>query len=379
MNIAFVTSHLIKSLQWLWFAEELKNRDINQVHIIINETKPVLIDELNEAGICAYYLVHKNFWSHFINFVKTIKIYKKHNINLVHTSLPYGNLIGLLSAFFTGIKARLTTCENVSWAHDFRHNKQLIVDKLTFFLSQKIIVTTDSAEEYMHLHWSYTKPKLQVIYHSVKISAYENVSLQRQNRLRDRFKIFEGDFIVGMVARLEYWKGHQYAVEAISVLIKEIPSIRLKIFGSGGSGELALKKQLENNPLLQKHVEWCGFVEDPIALYKLFDVHLHVPINKYIETGGITILEGMASQCAQVLTLSGYSNQTAIDHENALVVDYENSEEIAQALKALFLNKDLRQTIALNASIKVRAEFGNDVKAEKHFVLYKDLYERFIN
>jgi glycosyltransferase involved in cell wall biosynthesis len=377
MNIAFVTSHLTKSLQWLWFAEALKNRDINQVHIIINETKPVLIDELKEAGIIAYYLVHKNVWSHFINLFKTISIYRRHKINVVHTSLPYGNLIGLLSAFILRIKARLTTCENVSWAHDFKHNKQLIVDKLTFFLSKKIIVTTDSAEEYMCLHWNYTKPKLEIIYHSVKIEAYENVSKERQDSLRDRFQISKDDFTVGMVARLEFWKGHQYAVEAIDIIRKEIPNIRLKIFGSGGSGEEALKTQLEKSPSLKTCVELCGFVEDPIALYKLFDVHLHIPINKYIETGGITILEGMASQCTQVLTLSGYSNQTAIHRENALVVDYENSNEIAEALKELYFNENLRMSLAINAGKKVRAEFSNTLKVEKHLSLYKKLNERY--
>ncbi|MBL7751844.1 MAG: hypothetical protein JNN29_10675, partial [Chitinophagaceae bacterium] len=36
MTVLFCLSHIKKSLQWFWFAEQLKKEGINQVYVIID-------------------------------------------------------------------------------------------------------------------------------------------------------------------------------------------------------------------------------------------------------------------------------------------------------------------------------------------------------
>src|SRR5205085_11872182 len=115
MKIAFVTSHINRSTQWLWFSDEMHRRGIDHIHIIINEYKPLLYDDLKEGNIKVYFLKYTNKLSLIVIFFKIIKIFLENKIDVVHTELPYGNLLGMCAAFICRIKMRITTCENTTW------------------------------------------------------------------------------------------------------------------------------------------------------------------------------------------------------------------------------------------------------------------------
>lgn len=371
MKIAYITSHINKSLQWYWFSEELVKRNIQHFHIILNEYEPILARDLKELGVEVYYLKHKNFLSHLINLFKVILILKKHSVDLVHTSLPYGNLIGQLAALLTGIQKRVTTCENASWAHDFNSKKQKIIDRLTFWSAKKVIAVSDTAREYLETKWKIKPEKLTTIYHGLKITDYDNTSKDRILKLKKRLGIQDQDFIIGVIARFEYWKGHIYIVEAIRKIVKEHPEVKLLIFGSQGPEyEKIMEKVKEYN--LSHHVFYKGFIEDPIALFQLLDIHVHVPINKYVETGGINIIEGMISERPQILTRSGYAFTTAQHMSNCMVVDYGDSDQIAEAILKLKGDPELRKNLARQARLDAIRLFNNQLKVERHL----DLYER---
>src|SRR5258708_17931996 len=135
MKVAIITSHINKSLQWQWTSEGLAASGIEHLHIIINEQEPLLKTDLEILGIKVYWLRHRSSFSHFINLLRVIWILGKHRIDIVHTSLPYGNLIGQTAALLCGIRHRITTCENASWAEDFKSRKQRLIDKWTYRLA----------------------------------------------------------------------------------------------------------------------------------------------------------------------------------------------------------------------------------------------------
>lgn len=316
MKIAFITSHINKSLQWLWFAEELQKRNIEQVHIIINDFFPLLYDDLVQIGVKVYFLKHKHFFSHFINLYKTIKILKKHQVEIVHTSLPFGNLIGQIAAMLLNIKKRVTTCENASWAFDFKSKKQYLVDLCTYKLANKIIVTCKPAREFLENKWKIDKQKLVTIYQALKKEEYEKIDPERIERIKQLLKIKENDLIIGVIARLEFWKGHSYIIDAVKQIVKQYSSVKLFIFGSKGSAYQQIRNQIKKLNL-QDHVFYIGFVDDPIALYQLLDIQIHVPVNKHVETFGLSIIEGMISKVPQILTRSGIAFETARHLKNA--------------------------------------------------------------
>jgi glycosyltransferase involved in cell wall biosynthesis len=372
MTVLFCLSHISKSLQWLWFAEELKKRDIRQVYVLIDiGLGPVyLYDDLQKLGIEVYLVKHNNKLSYIKNLRKTISIINKRRIDVVHTSLPLGNIIGQTAAVFCGIQARVTTCENASWAHDFKNRKQLWIDKFTFSKSKRIIATSDIASAYLKSNWNFKKSKLRVIYHGLKKGEFD-VSNERVENLRLQLKIDkQKNYVVGVVARYEYWKGHDFIIEAAR-LLKDYGNIKFYVFGSKTAYfDVVMKKIYELD--LQNSIFYGGFVEDMPALFQLFDIHLHVPINEHVETGGITIIEGMMAERPQVLTLSGYAWQVSKHMHNAYVVPFQNGSAIAEAILWMRDNHEDAMRMASQAK-KDAFMFSVESKTDRHLEVYNEL------
>ncbi len=372
MRIAFITSHIDKSTQWLWFAQEFKKRNIYQVHIMIDEKQPILYSDLKDNDIKTYYLKHNNIFSHILNFFRVVRILLKHKINIVHTELPYGNLLGLPAAFIAGIKRRINTCENASWAIDYNSKKQWFIDKLAYTLAKKVIVLTDLSKEYLIKHYGLNRENITTIGHSIKVADYENIAPQRIENLRNELGIKPNDIVLGMVARLEDWKGHSYVVEALKDLVLIYPNTKLLIFGSAGDYLAVLNDLIKKNNL-QQYIFYKGFVKDNIALYKVFNIHIHVPINEIVETFGISIIEGMISEVPQILTKSGISCDTVKHMENCVEVPYKNSEAIKEAIIMLIENKELGSKLAAQAKKDAIDMFSYEAKVEKHMAVYSSI------
>lgn len=374
MTVLFCLSHIKKSLQWFWFAEQLKKEGINQVYVIIdinNDEELYLCDDLSKLDLPVYKLPHTGKWSHIKNMLMVSDLIKQYNVDLIHSSLPFGNLVGQVAGRMAGLNKLVTTCENVSWAHDFNNKKQERLDKFTFKTAQRVIATSDIARKYLDENWDFDKSKLSTIYHGVNPADYE-VSPERVQAVREQLKDLhlENSFVVGVLSRFEFWKGHQFIIEAARLLIDH-PDIRFFIFGVKGSFYDEAMELIEQYGLKDK-VVYGGFVNDTSALYQLFDVHLHVPIDEHVETGGITIIEGMMAQRPQVLTLSGYAYQSARHMENAYVVPFKDAEAIAKAV--LFMKQNPEEAKRMAAQAKKDAyAFSVQEKTRMHISLYQEL------
>ena len=374
MTVLFCMSHITKSLQWEWFSEELNKRGINQVYVVIdtnNGTGNYLVDDLKKQGMEVYLLLHKNKLSHLQNIFKTVSIIRKHKVNIIHTSLPFGNLVGQMAARLAGVTQTVTTCENASWAHDFGSKKQEWIDKLTFFNSKKIIANSEISADYLKKNWKFKPSKLEVIYHGWKPSAYE-VSPDRIEILRRELNMDkEKEFVVGVLARFEFWKGYDYIIEAAK-LLKDYPEIRFYLFGKKTRYYNDIIKKITGYKL-ENSVRHTEYVVDSPALYQLFDVHLHVPIDPYIETGGLTIVDGMMAARPQILTLSGYAYQVSQHMKNAYIVPFKNEEAIAEGILWMKNYPDKAVALAQQARKDAIEMFGVNIKVDKHLKIYNEL------
>jgi glycosyltransferase involved in cell wall biosynthesis len=374
MTVLFCLSHITKSLQWQWYSEELQKRGVKQVYVIIdtnNGKGNYLFEDLKNAGFDVYLLPHKNKFSHAANIFKTVSIIRRHKPDIIHTSLPFGNLVGQMAAKLAGIKNKITTCENASWAHDFKSKTQEWIDNMTFKASKKIVANSEVSADYLRKNWDFDKSKLEVIYHGWKTTEYE-VSPERIEKIRKELGMDKkNEFVVGVLARFEFWKGYEYIIEAANIL-KDHPGIKFYVFGNKADYYDEAMRKISVYKLEDK-VKHTPFVVDSPALYQLFDVHLHIPIDQFVETGGLTIVDGMFAARPQVLTLSGYANQVTKHMQNAFVVPYKNAQATADAILWMKNNPVKAAEMATQAKNDAIEMFGIEKKTEKYMSLYKKL------
>ena len=86
-------------------------------------------------------------------------------------------------------------------------------------------------------------------------------------------------------------------------------------------------------------------------MYQLFDVFIHVPIDKEVEAFGQIYVEALAAGIPSIFTLSGVASEFIKHEHNALVVEYENENDIYNALIRLIQNQSIREKLITNGKI----------------------------
>ncbi len=370
-KIAFIVSHTKHSPQWEWFLNEIK-RDIEIHFLIIDEDKNnILYQNLKTHGINnVHIIISRNIFEHIITLFYLIFYLIINNINIVQTEMPLGNLLGITASLLT-FRKRIMTASNVTWFKDFNSKKQLFIDKFSYIFSNIIICQAKSSKEILQNEFKVPTKKIRIINHALKFDVFSSFDEQEIALLKKKYSIRKNDFIIGMVARLEQWKGHYYTIKALKLIVDKYPNTKLLIFGEGPEKENLSK--LISDLHLKEHVVLCGFEKNSISLYKIFDIQIHVPVDPYCETFGITIIDAMMSKVPLIVTLSGIAKEIASHLHNAWVVPFKDEKAIAHAIITMINSPELRNKLGQNAQKTILNNFSITTKVQKHIEVYNQL------
>ena len=145
---------------------------------------------------------------------------------------------------------------------------------------------------------------------------------------------------IGYLGRLIDGKGLEDLFEAILILKSQDLKFNCLIFGTGPL-ETALKKLAEKLNIADK-IEWRGFVpysKVPEALAQI-DIFVYP---SWHEGFGRSIMEALAMEKAAVATRVGGIPDLIKDGENGFLVEPHNPSALAQKIKELVENKELRE------------------------------------
>jgi len=165
--------------------------------------------------------------------------------------------------------------------------------------------------------------------------------------------------------RLNFVKGHQDLIEAVSLLQKSGMSIRLEIAGEDDTGGIGFRKDLEN--LIKKlqladTVELLGAVSEQRVLEGLENAHLFV-LASHHEPLGVAIMEALSYETPVISTNLGGVPEL-IDHGiDGFLVSPKNPEELAASIKQVATNKSLAKQLSRSGRAKICRRFNSDLSA----------------
>jgi glycosyltransferase involved in cell wall biosynthesis len=199
----------------------------------------------------------------------------------------------------------------------------------------------------------HVKPsKVHVINHCFGLKAFRDVPQEDIEILRRKYKIGSHYPVIGVIARYIAWKGIPYIIDAFKQVLKAYPDALMILANADGPDKRRIRHHLKSLPD-ESFVE-IRFEINHFALYKLFDIYVHVPVNPHIEAFGQTYVEALAAGVPSVFTLSGIANEFIEHGKNALVVDYQNTEQIADSIHRIIENKRIAQTLVRNGLASIQ-------------------------
>jgi len=367
MKITYIISDINKAVYFEDTAISLREKGVNLSFILINSKDGELDLFLKSNNFLVYYISCSKITQSFFAVRNCIKILKKINPKSVHCHLAMANWIGLCASKLTGIKKRIYTRHsgeplNINW-------KEKLIDKIQNKLATEIIAITKIIKQLL-LKQGVSEKKIQLIHHGFKLKRFNEINKIEIERLKEEYNPENKQPIIGVIARWMEWKGIHYIISAFQQLIGDYPNAKILLFGANTNGDFSEQIQNALKTLPEDNYQIISFEKNIFNLYHLFDIYIHVPVNKSCEAFGQTYVESLASKCPSIFTLSGIANEFIIDGNNAIVVPYKNSMAILEAMKKLIGEKDLQKSLKKNGIESIK-QFNFDNYINKLIDIYE--------
>lgn len=341
IKIVYIISNINSALAFEWLATSLLAEKYQLTFILLNPVQSTLADFLREVGCDFVEFPYKGKADLPKVWWKVFKVLKRLRPEIVHTHLFDANLIGLSAALVNRVPYRIYTRHH-STLHHVYYPRAVYYDRFINKLSTRIIAISNNVYEVLHHQEQVPDEKIALVHHGFKLADFSEVEPKRTDAIRVKYQLDGSGPIIGVIARYTHWKGIQYIIPAFEKYLQRYPNAKLVLANAKGDYLEEIRSQLKQLPVAS-YVE-IEFEADITALYQVFDMYIHVPIDEHSEAFGQTYVEALAARIPSIFTLSGVSREFIKDGYNAYVVPFKNSKEIYHGMVKLtddggFMNK----------------------------------------
>lgn len=328
----------------------VSNMDYNEFHFtLITNNNTQFSKKFEEYGeVC--YIKNRNI----IRASKEVnKIVSEKKIGIIQSHMLREHYIGCLTKIINKNLYhifRVHTYINCSFINKW---KKKLYHILSFLLSRYVNIYLPinqyNANELMK-NSKISKKKIKVVHDGVK-----GLNIDTQN---DEFNYKD----LAMIANLEYGKGHDIAIEALNILLKEDAEYNLTIIGHEKNSDSSKTpitdslKQLANKLGVENNIVFLGFTENVGKAIENTDI---VILPSYSEGTPNCLLEAMSVKKIVIASNVGGIPEFITDGENGFLHENKDYEGLAKKIFDLNrLTKEKRNTIVENGYITWKNEYS---------------------
>lgn len=189
-------------------------------------------------------------------------------------------------------------------------------------------------------------------------------------KLKQKFHI-GSNFTVGLLGRISEYKGQHLLIEALEKLRSEGIKIHALIVGEPFEPGYAQKlERYVNERGLAQQIRFMAFYEKPIELISCLDA---LVLTTKKETFGLVLIEAMHAGVPVIGSEAGGVPEI-IDHQRTgLLFKSWDADSLAEQVKKLFRDEQLRKKLAVAGREKAREMFDAETQYGKLLTLMKEL------
>tara|TARA_B100001093_G_scaffold14345_1_gene13270 strand:+ start:8422 stop:9576 length:1155 start_codon:yes stop_codon:yes gene_type:complete len=303
----------------------------------------------------------KSFIKGFLFLCKTI--HSKKNV-IVHTFLPFSNFVGSIAAIISGANYIITSRRGLIKLN-YLKKKWRIFDKISNFLSNKIVVNAEAIIEEMLTLDSVNPNKVICIRNGINLEKFRIKNYDR-NYIRSQFGLLESEFAWVKVANFSIIKGHKDLITSFKNLD---PKYQAKLFLVGKDiGSLEELKTLVFECGLQDRIKFLGFREDIPEILLSMDGYICA---SHTEGFSNAILEAMASGLPIIATNVGGNSEIIKNKITGLLFKPKDKNEIINTMIKIMENNPLSEKLSKEALKTVNEKYSTKKMVESYIDIYK--------
>lgn len=296
---------------------------------------------------------------------KISEIAREREIDIIHT-----NTAATLEGCFVSKKLHIPQLWSI---HEIIVSPKLMFKLTSRWISKYASITiTVSGAVKQHLMTSgcFQDDDIHVIYNGVDANRFkpENDSTY----LRKEWNIPEGSRVIGMMGRVNSWKGQGDFLKAANIVMSKYRDVYTVFVGAAFEGEEWREKELAEaiaqSPYKDRIINQ-GYRTDSEGIYKLYDIFVLPSTNP--DPLPTVVLEAMATGKPVVGYKHGGVCEMVADGENGLLATVRDPEDLAAKICNLLEDDSLREKMGVSSRMRLLERFSIESYVENYSKEYR--------
>jgi glycosyltransferase involved in cell wall biosynthesis len=225
------------------------------------------------------------------------------------------------------------------------------------------------------------KKKLRVIFRGINVDYYnqKNISILKQEKLRQDWEIISSKFTILMPGRLTNWKGQEKLIESLNILIEDYNFTEFQAILLGSDqGRTVYKKKLVNlveRYNLNKKIKFVNHCKEMPLAYSLADVVVSASIEP--EAFGRVAVEAQSMGKPIVASDIGGSKETILNKKSGFLYKFDDPRELAKSLNTVIqLTQEELKSMGNEGRKNITKKFDVETMCSTNLNEYKKLLNK---
>ncbi len=301
--------------------------------------------------------------------VRLARFIRRHNIDILHSHLFYSSFFASPVGWLCRVPVIVETPHvREQWRHGLKAG--FWIDRLAGrFVTHYIAVSAANAR-YLVGEKRLPAKKVVTILNGCDLGRFDPLH-QAPAALRASLGFAPDDLVLLVAGRLEPQKGHRVMLEALPLLRRDFPNVRLVCVGDG-----ALRGQLEQQVrelCLSDAVRFVGYQNDIPRWLSLADVTV---LPSFFEGLPLIAIESLAAARPMVATTVDGTPEVILDGRTGFTVPAGDALALAVAIGRLLRDPDKRRNFGQAGRSFVLEHFTQERQVEQTLQLYFDALQQ---
>jgi len=276
------------------------------------------------------------------------RLIAERRVDLVHTNGRIGtDREAILAAWLAGVPC-LCHLRAFDSPHPFDRWLCRLIDQAIYI---------SRAVEDNHLILGLPRERGRVVYNGLDLDEFRN--LPDQATARAEWDLDAQAKVIGVIGRIEHWKGHHIFIRALARVLSEEPAVVGVIAGAPERYSQVYYTEIQNLAAqlgILEQVRFMGFQQGVSRLLPALDVVVHASLEP--EPFGRVIIEGMAAGRPVVGTAAGAVPEIIDDGVTGRLVPPGDPDAMAEAILDLLRHPEVAAEMGRRARETVAARFS---------------------
>lgn len=338
-----------------------------EAHVILPSDGP-LVEELRKVGakvsILNYPILRRKYFNFkgiidyatsYINYAKKLVKYSKDN----HIDIIHNNTTAVLEGIYIKRKLDIPLIWHV---HEIIVKPKFISDFINMLMGRyadRVITVSNAVLSHVKKSRFISDDQIKVIYNGVDSDFYKELSQSDKQRIRDTFGIPSNAKVVGMIGRVNAWKGQKDLLVSVEPLLAKYPDLYIVLVGGVFAGEEWRMDELQEQIKLSSYSERIilkDFQKDTVSIYNLLDIFILPSTNP--DPLPTVVLEAMATAKPVVGYAHGGVCEMVKDGYNGLLAEVRSPEDLSHKIDILLKDNRLKKEMSMHSRQRLVKQFS---------------------